>query len=191
MSLARYLSKLGALLNSSGQVPAAGIADGAVTAAKLAAGAVSNAYVGGRGQVFTSNGTFTIPTGITAVKVTVVAGGGSGTGGGGGAAVQYFTGLTSGNTLAVTVGGVGGASSVASGTQTISTVSATAGGASAGGAGSGGVMNISGRSQLTYGSGISTANCTITLTTSTYAGFSIFGSSYGAGGQSGVVIFEW
>lgn len=32
MSLARYLSKLGALLNSSGQVPAAGLQDSGVTA---------------------------------------------------------------------------------------------------------------------------------------------------------------
>lgn len=53
-------------------------------------------------EVFTSNGTFTIPTGVTAVKVTVV-------GGGGGRS------------------GTGGTSSVASGTETISTVSATGG----------------------------------------------------------------
>lgn len=38
MSIARYLSKLGALLGSDGKVPAAGLADGAVIAAKVAAG---------------------------------------------------------------------------------------------------------------------------------------------------------
>jgi len=121
---------------------------------------VSNAYVGGQGQAFTSNGTFTIPTSVTAVKITVVGGGGNGGvaagggggGGGGGAAISYLTSLTSGNTLTVTVGGVGGTSSVASGTQSISTISATGGTTGstasatgvAGGAGSAGTFNIGG-----------------------------------------------
>lgn len=119
---------------------------------------------GTQGQVFTSNGTFTIPTGVTAVKVTVVGGGGGSGGapnltssggsggGGGGAAISYLTGLTPGGTLAVTIGaggtagastngsvaGTGGTSSVASGTQTISTISATGG---AGGASTSGSAN--------------------------------------------------
>lgn len=46
MSLSRYLSKLGALLNSSGQVPAAGLADGAVTATKVAAGTTIQTVTG-------------------------------------------------------------------------------------------------------------------------------------------------
>lgn len=103
------------------------------------------------GQVFTGNGTFTIPTGVTSLKITVVGGGGGGqgsqsaaaggaAGAGGGAAIKYLTGLTPGNTLSVTVGaggtagaatngagGTGGTSSVASGTQSITTVSATGG----------------------------------------------------------------
>jgi len=100
-------------------------------------------------QIFTSNGTFTIPTGITAVKATVVGGGGAGGGstasnmGGGGASggtgIKWLTGLTPGNTLTVTVGaggtgasgaagGGGVASSVASGTQTITTITANGGG---------------------------------------------------------------
>ena len=106
------------------------------------------------GQAFTSSGTFTIPSGVTALKVTVVGGGGNGggvsgsapAGGGGGSAgstaIKYFTGLTSGNTLAVTVGGVGGTSSVASGTQTITTVSA----GGSGGAVSGSTISIVGNS---------------------------------------------
>jgi len=109
-------------------------------------------------SVFTSASTFTIPTGKTTLKVTVVGGGGgtgsanpqsscqvnaSGGGGGGGASITYLTGLTPGNTLTVTVGnggtagttnaasgGTGGTSSIASGTQTITTVSATGGGGS-------------------------------------------------------------
>jgi hypothetical protein len=112
-------------------------------------------YVGMRAQTFTSSGTFTIPTGVTALKITVCGGGGGsggnqggsgggGSGGGGGAGVQYFTSLTPGNTLTVTVGGAGaagnagqnnggtgGTSSVASGTQSITTLSATGGGGGA------------------------------------------------------------
>lgn len=128
-----------------------------VTSVNGATGAVTftNSYVGERGQVFTGNGTFTIPTGVTAVKVTVVGGGGgggggrqsccgsAGGGGGGGAAlIKYLTGLTPGNTLSVTVGAAGagsvnngsngstgGTSSVASGTQSITTLTCTGGGA--------------------------------------------------------------
>jgi hypothetical protein len=117
--------------------------------------ASSSGLPGVLGQVFTSNGTFTIPTGVTALKVTVVGGGGAGGGytneggGGGGAgatAIKYLTGLTAGNTLSVVVGSggtgggyytgnAGGQSYVASGTQTISTISANGG---SGGQGAGG-----------------------------------------------------
>lgn len=118
----------------------------------------TSAYVGNRGQIFTNNGTFTIPTNVTAIKITVIGGGGgsggvwgpsgpamSGGGGGGGAAIKYLTGLTPGNTLSVTVGGggaaggpgspgtnggTGGTSSVSSGSQSIGTISATGGGGS-------------------------------------------------------------
>jgi hypothetical protein len=111
-------------------------------------------------QVFTSSGTFTIPTNVSAAKVTVVAGGGAGGGstaapvngsggGAGGAGIKWLSGLIPGNTLAVTVGtggtgvgsgggNAGGASSVASGTQTITTI-ATNGGA--GGNASGATSN--------------------------------------------------
>jgi hypothetical protein len=117
--------------------------------------ALTSDITGGiRGQVFTSNGTFTIPTGITALKVTVVGGGGGGAGGaaipcgtldgsgGSSAATAYvfLTALTPGNTIGVTVGaagsaggsssngGAGGNSSIQSGTQTITTVTAGGGG---------------------------------------------------------------
>ena len=105
-----------------------------------------------RGQLFTANGTFTIPQGVEAIKVTVVGGGGGaagngGTGGGGGSAISYLTGLTSGATISVTVGAggagannngngsAGGTSSIASGTQSITTVTCTGGGGGTGGTG--------------------------------------------------------
>lgn len=129
----------------------------------LAFATAGGAAGGMGGQVFTSSGTFTIPSGVEKLKVTVIGGGGNGGGttgtnsaaggGGGGLAIKYLTGLTGGNTLNVTVGTAANTSSVASGTETISTVSAT-GGASvagnntvtgaAGGAGSGGDINQSG-----------------------------------------------
>jgi hypothetical protein len=107
-------------------------------------------------QIFTGNGTFTIPAGVTAVKVTLIGGGGGGGGstaannggggGSGGAAVKWLSGLTPANTIAVTIGGAGAAgltgasggaggnSTIASGTQTITTVTAFGG---AGGLGNG------------------------------------------------------
>lgn len=100
-------------------------------------------------QTFSSNGTFTIPANVTSVKVTIVAAGGAGGGAtttagsggggmGGGWAIKYLSGLTPGNTIAVTVGtggtgvanntgNTGGNSSIASGTQTITTVTALGG----------------------------------------------------------------
>ena len=108
-------------------------------------------------QIFTSSGTFTIPAGVTSVKVTVVGGGGggggvgtvsatkrAGGGGGGGYTEKILTGITPGLTLSVSVGaggsggnqvsgGSGGTSSVSSGTQTITTISSTGGAGGTGG----------------------------------------------------------
>lgn len=119
-------------------------------------GSAPGPYVGGRGQIFTASGTFTIPSGITAIKVTVQGGGAtgesgfygncctaaySGAGGAAGAtAIKLLTGLTPGATIGVTVGGAGGASSVQSGTQSITTVTAAASGGSA----TNGDINITG-----------------------------------------------
>jgi hypothetical protein len=69
---------------------------------------------GGRGAIFTANGTFTVPLGISQVKVTAIGGGGGflispnlrfgGNGGDGGVAVKYVTGLVAGQNITVTVG---------------------------------------------------------------------------------------
>jgi len=164
-------------------------------------------YVGPTTQVFSSNGTFTIPSGITKVKVTLVGGGGGTSGGanfaeilaggGGATAIKWLTGLTSGNTISVTVGsggtasgsgsiagGAGGNSSIASGTQSITTVTAN------GGAG-GGVSGVG-----SPGSGGTATNGDLNMsgssaTTSAIAGFSVFstpvydhvaGNAIGGGG---------
>ena len=111
---------------------------GAVTVTNTA----TSSYVGGKGQVFTANGTFTIPAGVTAVKVTLVGGGGGGRG-------------SSSN------GGAGGTTSVASGTQTITTISGVGGaggtnlGAVAGGTASGGDINITGGKGVGVGGSVS------------------------------------
>lgn len=99
-------------------------------------------------QVFSTSGTFTVPTGIDKIRVLVVGGGGSGSyggGGGGGAAIKTITGLTPGATITVTVGGTGGTSSFGS------YASATGGGnganayGGAGGGATGGDVNIGGQ----------------------------------------------
>jgi hypothetical protein len=161
---------------ASNAVTTAKIADANVTVAKISASGTpsSSTYLRGdgswqaagglpglTGQVFSSNGTYTIPSGVTRIKVSCYGGGGSGAGsnpelgsggaGGSGAySVKYLTGLTPGNTLSVTVGAggaasgstssgnSGGTSSVASGTQSITTIS--------GGGGGGGNYNGSGGS---------------------------------------------
>lgn len=124
-------------------------------------------------QVFTGSTTWTIPSGINNIRVTVVGGGG----GGGGD----------------NPGGSGGTSSLASGTQTISTVSASGGSAGgstssgSGGIGSGGDFNF-------YGSAGSTGT-NAQFNTGGQGGASFFGgmtqrqaagSVYGSGGGAGV-----
>lgn len=156
-------------------------------------------------QVFTSSGTFTVPTGVSAVKVTVIGGGGGGAGGnqvacggggGGGVAVRWVTGLTPGATVAVTVGaagtagtgngGTGGTSSFgsyASATGGAGGVSVSGGsyvtGQAAGGIGSNGDLNITGG-----GGGIGTVGGGGEFVASTsYAGAG--GGSSGESGSSG------
>jgi len=120
----------GQVLTSAGAgTPTWATASGSQTAATVFASA-------GAGQ------TFTIPAGVTKVKVTVVGGGAAGGassnsgcnyfsgggGGAGGAAIKWLTDLVPGGTLTVAVGAAAGTSSVASGTSnTITTVSATGG----------------------------------------------------------------
>jgi hypothetical protein len=128
----------------------------------VAAGNITQSFAGGSGQVFTSSGTFTVPTGVSAVKVTCIGGGGNGGnatvssnyaagggGGGGGTAIKYVTGLTAGGTVTVTVGAVAGTSSFgaycsATGGASAANASASATVGGAGGTGSSGDLNITG-----------------------------------------------
>jgi len=182
----------------------------------------TSGFPGVLGQAFTSNGTFTIPTGVTALKVTVTGGGGNGYvagglgygGGAGGTAIAYLTGLTSGNTLSVTVGGAAGNSTVSSGTQSISTITGGGGanssssGAGGGGSASGGTINIGGGGGQ-VGGGTDTfggvggnsffggggAGQYVNRTPVNASGYGGGGGSNGSGsagsGYQGVVIFEW
>ena len=87
--------------------------------------AAASGYEGPSATVYTSSGTFTVPAGITKVKVRIVGGGGTGgqgqsqqnnglSGGGGGAGgytENWVTGLSGGQSIPVTVGGAAQASS--------------------------------------------------------------------------------
>ncbi len=87
-------------------------------------GIKSSLLIGNVAQIFTENGTFTVPAGVTKIFVTLVGaggGGGGGTGdptqlrggggGGGAAVVDYYVPVTPGTQYTITVG-VGGAGGV-------------------------------------------------------------------------------
>ena len=132
------------------------------------------------GQVFTSSGTFTIPSGVTAVKVIV-------TGGGGGGSGSAYAG-----------GGMqnGSNSSVSSGTQTIGTITGTGGikaGSGATAVGTGGDFNLYGGSNVSYYGGASYFQVQYTN-----AGVGVYGSggaSFGGcssqGGNGGATAIKY
>lgn len=123
------------------------------TAISTAVSAIFVPYAGGKGQIFTSTGTFTVPEGVTAVKVRGCGGGG---GGGGGTTVATAGGTTSFGAYCSATGGEA-ASTSGGGTATGGDINLTGGvGASAssaspvatggvcgGGAGSNAVANTS------------------------------------------------
>lgn len=77
-------------------------------------------------------GTFTVPAGVTAVRVRMWGGGGGSAGGGGGFALKIITGLSPAATIAVTVGAAGGG---AGGTSSFGAYVSATGGASGGAGG--------------------------------------------------------
>lgn len=181
MTQAFNLSLLANKVNTSGVVdstalPTSGVTAGSYTVAnvtvddkgRVTAASSTTLPAGGFSnmQVFTSNGTFTVPAGVTKVKVTVVGGGGNGSsgfdngegfyvagygGGAGGAAIEVISGLSPGATISVTVGGINGTSSFGAycsatgGTNAISNPNVFIFEAGSGGVGSGGNLNINGQ----------------------------------------------
>ena len=144
--------------------------------------AAGGGSTGQSATVYTTAGsfTFTIPSGITKLKVTVVGGGG-----GAGYVVPCVSSYS---------GVAGGTSSVASGTQTISTVSATGGAGGSllfvtGGLGSGGDINARGGGGPSAGSGggYSSLSFAVPLNSSgTQNGILGAGGAWnGSGGSSG------
>ena len=177
------LTALNASNLGSGTVPTARLATGTASSSTYLRGdqtwATVSGYTGPQGrQVFASSGTFTVPSGITSVNVTVVGAGGgvnryAGTScsAAGGAAVLTVTGLTPGGTVSVTIGTVGGNAggnvnnrASTGGTSSFGAFCSATGGqgansarlvGSTGGAGSGGNLNINGQNayNLTGGAG--------------------------------------
>lgn len=149
----------------------------------------------------TSTSTYTVPSGVTQIKVTVIGGGAGGGansgacagrlyggagGGAGGTAIKVITGLTPGGTISVTIG-AGGTSYANGGTTSFGAYcSATGGSAStgtnyggAGGVGSGGDINIGGGGG-SGGGGLGASGGTA------WTGSGAGGSSYmGGGGNAG------
>jgi hypothetical protein len=138
---------------------------------------------------YTSSGsyTFTIPSGVTKIKVTVI--------GGGGGACGFACGTNYG-------GYAGNTSSVSSGSQTISTISATGGsggvlsGRAAGGLGSGGTINARGGWSVTstFQGGASFLSYGNSWDGSSSALFGSGGSYYltsGSGGGGGGMAMTW
>ena len=144
---------------TSGTVPTARLGSGTANSSTFLRGDQTYASVAGAPnplhgkQVFTSSGTFTVPTGVTTVLVTVIAAGGNGgngpgsgvcgggNGGGGGAGgyiVDYVT-VTPGGTASVSVG-------TNSGTRTSSFAGGTTITASGGSNGANGVSEQPSRS---------------------------------------------
>jgi mucin-19 len=157
-----------------------------------------------KSQTFTGSGTFTVPSGITSVWVTMIGGGsggagdssGNGAGGGGAGAfcIKRAVSVTAGAGVTVTIGGggAGGASSIGSDGSATSFGSVSVSGANAGGyignasntlAGNGGAAGNSRQYQFPAGSLGGKGGTTWTSGGVTWAGGA--GGLYGNGGNSG------
>lgn len=168
-------------------------------------------------QVFTSNGTFTVPDGVSYLKITCVGGGGGGGGGslagdiesgfypvsgvgGGGACTSIRSTSTSGGTsYSVAVGAAGTAGPYAGaggagGTSSFGVSLCTAGGGAGGTPSGGGAGSAAGTGSLVLGgtSGITGARGMPAQTGQSYGTGGQPGSgSAGGAGSPGVVYVEW
>lgn len=152
------------------------IADNTVTAAKIASGAVdltssdvtgvlpqanggtgstslSSGLPGFSTVLFTSSGSWSVPSGVTRARVTVIGGGGAGAnfggqnGGYGGVAIAYVTGIS--GTITITVG-AGGTSNGSGGTSSFGSYVSATGGA--------GASSTNGIGTVTTGTALRTGN---------------------------------
>lgn len=169
-------------------------------------------------SVFSSNGTFVVPDGVTAVKVTCVGAGGGGglgtfsggestfsvnggTGGSGGIAIGTGA-VTPGASITIVVGAGGGVNpATPGGTTTFASTALTASGGGAGGdatgggglnplPGANGANGIGGGTDLAYG----TVGTTYAIGSSTYGNGGAGGDgnfSVGTVGRPGLCIVEW
>jgi hypothetical protein len=155
-------------------------------------------------KVFTSSGTWTMPSGTTAIEVWVVGGGGGGQGvassatgaggggGGGGAVYKYFTsGFTSSEAVTVGAGGAGGTSGSngsLGGTSTFLTIQCLGGNGGGSFGGGGGATTILGGTEVNISGGFGGSADTFTATNT----YNIFGAGggtgfgFGIGGQGGI-----
>jgi hypothetical protein len=196
------------------QVVAPGTSGNVLTSAggTWTSAALPASYVGPNADVKTTGtgASFTIPPGITQLKVTVVGGGGGsggsepgntgGAGGGGGVAIVWLSGLTPGGTITYSVGsggtagvaspvgngGPGGNSSITSGVTTVTANGGgggQAGGANGtGGSASNGNLNITGSSASAGGSGSNMFSEPVLQA----SGSATAGTGYGGGAGAGV-----
>jgi hypothetical protein len=139
-------------------------------------------------QYFTSSGTFTVPTGITKVKVQLIGGGGGGStsigsGAGGAGYAEGVYPVTPGQNITVTIGAAG-AVNVTGGTSSFGSFCTATGSSINGvnGTATGGQLNMSGYSDP----GINAGFCT-----------GVYGVLYGRGGnfnntgQPGLCVVQW
>lgn len=122
------------------------------------AGPISGKFGQGRVKGFVSDGTFTVPDGVTAVRARLWGAGGAHDGGGGGFAIKEITGLTPGASIAVTVGECPDNNSDGGSSSFGAHLSATGGsngdtGDGSGGTGTGGDFNSTGGTGGSSGGG--------------------------------------
>lgn len=206
------------LLNSASKVPVADLsATGTPSAATFLRGDGAWQAAGGQiqSQIFTANGTWTAPAGVTQVRAFVFGGGGgnygsgcgSTTGGAGGYAVGSYT-VVPGTGYAITVGsggaGVITGTGVAGGTSSFAAfASATGGGGGSSGGGgtngtgSGGTLRngnvTAAQAAVIQGSVRSSGNTAFVYSSTNNAYIGIGGNTAGDQriGTTGAVYLEW
>lgn len=148
--------------------------------------AAAAGYAGFTTKLFTTSTTFTLPTGITQARITVIGAGGAGrsaataaNGGTGGFAMAYCTGIS--GTLTITVGTTSGATSSITGTGV--SISATGGGAA-----TSGVNGAAGAGTVTTGTALRSAIAVAQIATNSIP----YGLSFSWGPpNSGILTGAW